>query len=389
MPPGRVATDGADAVRNCVWACVVRQLQGNDLTWDEVDQALLSGLGLLARGDARARPRALYRYFSTGQDPASLADGELLNRVHGDPSFLLAKQTYEHPIWSISGPLPSTPSQLIVVRRALMERLGLNCLTVLERLVASHHELPGFSTYAPDHLDLIESMYNLVEGGSLDALGVCACNYLLALDCGRLEVAIGHREVLRWGAVRFCATWNIREDASRALGLLLEQRIIRRRHGVLPAKTLGFPLGHATQRSDDMACERGAPFADDLPCMLPVAPRSSDSDTFFAHFDDHSRTFAEALAIDEIVHSRLSGPEREEVSLDGLKTGNGLETVLDVPEDDCGAFLEYLHLVSSISEAYAHLAEFLPPPPDIRPRYSRRRTAAAMIAPRVSRCSIL
>ncbi|MEG2802925.1 hypothetical protein [Stenotrophomonas sp.] len=382
MPPGRVAIDGAEAVRNSIWAWLVRQQQGQSLTWDEADQALLARAGLLGQGGAGTRPRTLYRYFSTGQDPASLADGKLVDTVHGDPRFWVAKWAYEHPIWKISGPLQCTPEQLIDVRRTLMEQLGLHRPTVLERLVAAYHEVPGFSTYAPSQLDVVESMYNLVEGGCLDALGVCACNYLLALDCGRLEAAIGHREVLRWGVARFCTTRRLRKDASYAFSMLVEQRIIRRRHGALPAKLIGYPLGQAAQPLCCPDSEDNTSLTDDLPCMLPVAPCSNESHEFFAQFPAHRLKFADALALTDVVLPQLSEQERKELSFDGLNIADGLETLLDVPEDSCEAELAHLHQFKHINEAYAHLANFLPHPPNTRSRYSRVSTAAAMIVHR-------
>lgn len=380
MPPGRIATDGAEAVRNSIWAWLVRQQQGKTLTWDEADQRLLARAGLLGQGDEGTRPRTLYRYFSTGQDPASLAGGKLVDTVHGDPRFLIAKRSYEHPIWKISGPLQCTPEHLIGVRRTLMEQLGLHRPTVLERLVAAYHKVPGFSTYAPSQLDVVESMYNLVEGGSLDSLGVCACNYLLALDCGRLEAAIGHREVLRWGVARFCTTHRVRKDASRAFSILVEQRIIRRRHGALPAKLLGYPLGQASHPPGHPDFEDSTWLTDDLPCMLPVTPYSSESQEFFTGFAGHHGKFSEALALPAVVLSQLSDHERQELSPDGLNMVSGLDTLLDVPEDSCGAELAHLHQFKHINEAYAHLAHFLPNPQNIRPRHSRVSTAAAMIA---------
>lgn len=381
MAPGRTATDGAEAVRNCVWACVVRELQGKQLTWDELDQSLLPRVGLVAPSDAGMRPRTFHRYFSTGQDPASLRGtrGYLIDSVHEDPNFRVAKETYDHPIWIICGSRPPTPEHLIGVRRMLMGRLWLHRPTILERLVAAYHELPGFSNYAPSRLDLVESMYNLVEGGSLDALGVCACNYLLALDCGRLEAAMDHQEVLRWGLVRFGVIWRLRKDACAALSLLFEQRIIRRRHAALPARMLGFPLGQRAQKRDGMSSADSSPLADDLTCTLPVVPRTDSSEKFFSQFPSHHLKFAEALAIKEVFTPHLTELDSDHNSLDEMKFADALDELLDVSEDQCRVELDVLQQFKHINEAVAHVIEFLPPPPDVHLRYARRTPGGARI----------
>ena len=90
--------------------------------------------------------------------------------------------------------------------------------SITERLVASHHNLPGLSSYAPSRVDALESMFNVAEGGSLDAIGLCACNYLLAIDSGRLETAVDVRDALRWAIIRFvlfgdCAPTHARQSS--------------------------------------------------------------------------------------------------------------------------------------------------------------------------------
>lgn len=362
MPRGKTPTDGALVVRNSVWACVVRRLHGDRLTWDDLDQLLLPRIGLDIHAQAaNGRPRSFYRFFSKGHHPGKLRGpgGYLIDSVHGEPAFAAAKEAFEHPIWMICSTEAPTAEQLRGVRRSLMERLGLLMPSITERLVASHHNLPGLSSYAPSRVDALESMFNVAEGGSLDAIGLCACNYLLAIDSGRLETAVDVRDALRWAIIRFCAVWGLRPDACTAIQLLMEQRVVRLRRGSLLPKDVGFPLGNTDSSAFSSNSAKGVLFADDYPCMLPVTPRTGGVDTFFAQFHSHYLAFVNDLtrqeAFAQLAGTELGGSLPTQDAIDDLFLG-----LLDVPEDVCHGEVATLKQFAPISPVAACVAEVLP-----------------------------
>ncbi|VUL70990.1 hypothetical protein PGKDCPLP_00813 [Stenotrophomonas maltophilia] len=362
MPRGKIPTDGALVVRNSVWACVVRRLHGDRLTWDDLDQSLLPRVGLDVHAQAaNGRPRSFYRIFSKGHHPGRLRGpgGYLIDSVHRDPAFAAAKEAFEHPIWMICGAGAPTAEQLRGVRRSLMERLGLLMPSITERLVAFHHQLPGFSSYAPSRVDALESMFNVAEVGSLDAIGLCACNYLLAIDSGRLETAIDVRDALRWAVVRFCAVWGLRPDACATIQLLMEQRVVRLRRGSLLPKDVGFPLGQTESGTLGGNLASGVFFEDDYPCMLPVTPRTGGAEAFFARFHVHYLAFVEDLArqrmVEQQAESDLGGSWPPQDAVDDLFLG-----LLDVPEDVCHGEVTTLTQFALISPVAACVAEVLP-----------------------------
>ncbi len=363
MPRGKIPTDGALVVRNSVWACVVRKLHGDQLTWDDLDQSLLPRVGLDVHAQAaNGRPRSFYRIFSKGHHPGRLRGpgGYLIDSVHRDPAFAAAKEAFEHPIWMICSEEAPTAEQLRGARRSLMERLGLLMPSITERLVAFHHQLPGLSSYTPSRVDALESMFNMAEGGSLDAIGLCACNYLLAIDSGRLETAIDVRDALRWAVVRFCAAWGLRPDACAAIQLLMEQRVVRLRRGSLSPKDVGFPLGQTESGTTSGNLARGVSFADDYPCMLPVTPRTGRAETFFAQFHVHYLAFVGDLARprgvkEQHAESDFGGSWPAQDAVDDLFLG-----LLDVPEDVCHGEVATLRQFALISPIAACVAGMLP-----------------------------
>lgn len=382
MPRGKIPTDGALVVRNSVWACVVRRLHGDRLTWDDLDQSLLPRVGLDVHAQAaNGRPRSFYRIFSKGHHPGRLRGpgGYLIDSVHQDPAFAAAKEAFEHPIWMICGAEAPTAEQLRSVRRSLMERLGLLMPSITERLVASHHKLPGLSSYAPSRVDALESLFNVAEGGSLDAIGLCACNYLLAIDSGRLETAMDVRDALRWAVVRFSAVWGLRADACAAIQLLMEQRVVRLRRGSLFPKDVGFPLGQPESGTSSSDLGRGGGFADDYPCMLPVTPRTARAETFFAQFHVHYLAFVDDLARQRTVEqqqaeSDLGGSWPTQDAIDDLFLG-----LLDGPEDVCHSDVATLNQFALTSPIAACVTEMLPVPCIGSASYTRAKPVAGQL----------
>lgn len=380
MSRGKIPTDGALVVRNSVWASVVRRLHGGRLTWDDLDQSLLPRVGLDVHAQAaNGRPRSFYRVFSKGHHPGKLRGpgGYMIDSVHQDPAFLAAREAFQHPIWIISGAEAPTAEQLRGIRRSLMERLGLLMPSITERLVASHHKLPGLSGYAPSRIDALESMFNVAEGGSLDAIGLCACNYLLAIDSGRLDTAIDVRAALRWAVVRFGAVWGLRPDACAAVQLLIEQRVVRLRRGSLLPKDVGFPLGQAESGAQSGNLAKGVFFTDDYPCMLPVTPRTGGVETFFANFHPHYLAFVDDLVRQRRVEqsqvqAELGGPWPTQDAIDDLFLG-----LLDVPEDVCHGEVAALEQFALLSQAVACVAEMLPASSMGSVSYTRRKPLGA------------
>ena len=202
-------------------------------------------------------------------------------------------------------------------------------------------------------------MFNVAEVGSLDAIGLCACNYLLAIDSGRLETAIDVRDALRWAVVRFCAVWGLRPDACATIQLLMEQRVVRLRRGSLLPKDVGFPLGQTESGTLGGNLASGVFFEDDYPCMLPVTPRTGGAEAFFARFHVHYLAFVEDLArqrmVEQQAESDLGGSWPPQDAVDDLFLG-----LLDVPEDVCHGEVTTLTQFALISPVAACVAEVLP-----------------------------
>lgn len=349
-------TDASFVMRNSFWACVVHKLQGKHLGWDKLDRCLLPRVGrTFPPAPYPDRPRVFYGFFSDGYDPScyEFEGVRLIDELHKDPQFQDAKRSLDHSFWAIVGPAPLSIKELRAMRREAMLRLELLVPTLAERLVAVSMRVPGFGGTASTSQDISESMYNLVEGGKLDGLTVCAANYLLALDSGLLETAIIYRDVLGWAVDRVALRWGIPDPATVSLRRLVKARILQRRYSQLSGADIGFPLGKKKKTSVDASdLGEGLPPPAELTSGLPIVVSNATTLRFLNDYPERPHDFSACV-------SRAPRPqgqtqrayERERVEALNV----AFNELLCALEDDCDRQIDMLGLFSHFHPVYASL----------------------------------
>lgn len=378
----RKVTDASLVMRNCFWACAVRRLQRGSLLWDALDDWVLPKLGYPPRlpGPYPDRRRMFYRYYTTGHDPSGFVGpaGGLVQVLHADPQFASAKIIFESSFWTLVGPKLLSVADLRAMRRQAMCTVGLVTPTIAQRMVAERKAAPCFSGAASTTQDVAESMCNLLEGGWLDAVTVCATNYLLALDAGKLEYAIIYRDVLDWGIARLAERWGIEGKAKVSLHRLVRSRIIQRRNTLLPGAAIGFPRGSrksAVTEQEDAANEPH-PAAERM-CSQPVVVATPETCKFLAQYAEGSQGLKDYAA--ELASGFC---DQAEGAGDGMAeaTERIFTALLCAPEDECDREMHALRSFAAMSPICERLGAELLDHTD-PPSYSTRRPSNWLVMP--------
>jgi len=301
------ADDIAVRVRSRLWACVIYALMPGARSWDDLDDHWLPKIDRHfptedSTTDSRGRRRVFHRIYYGGSNPGVVRglNGQLLiDVVHADAGFQLAKELYESPFWTLAGKQEILVALVRPLHVTLMSRLGLLRLTPTERILARRADLPAA---IHEHRNLGHTKRAALEVakiGSLDAIALLSCAFFLAKDALSFREADVYLDAIRHAISAFVRRWRMGEEACKSLVALVDQRIVRRTDEPIKPQHFGFWVRKRAKDYDPDWGNDGFMPTDRL--RYPVQPESpivrvDDSlARFFAAFEDHYTVLRDEL----------------------------------------------------------------------------------------------
>lgn len=332
------ADDIAVRVRSRLWACVVYELMAGARSWDDLDAYWLPEIDRHfptedLTTDSRGRRRLFHRIYYSGSNPGvirGLNGQRLIDVVHADAVFQLAKELYESPFWTLAGKQEIPGALVRPLQLALMERLGLLRLTPTERILARRAGLPKA---IHEHRNLghtKRAALDVAQIGSLDAIALLSCAFCLAKDALSFREADVYLDAIRRAIGAFVRRWRMGEEARTSLVALVERRIVRRTDEPIKPQHFGFWVRKRAKDYDPEWGKDGFMSTDRL--RYPAQPESpivrvdNSLSSFLAAFEDHYSVLRTEL-LDALRASTAKHQETDDIASSPMGNLTGVEQI--------------------------------------------------------------